>query len=208
MTYKEQNRIIILTYIVGISLNFLLDSLIKGFPTMGSIAGSIKITTLLTAWWLFYFYWGWRLPYLRRLLFHMDFNGTWFGKYESVSAANEIFSGDIAIRIHQSYLAISIISLTEQYQNFSYSEQVKFDEKSNTHGFNYNYSQKENNLFDVAQRNGTSEVVLKNVNGASWLDGTFWTIHGTKGSLRAKKISDKQIDTIAEARETAGAIEL
>lgn len=205
MTYKEQNRIIIMTYVVGISLNILLDSLFQGFPTMGSISGSIKVTTLLTAWWLFYFYWGWRLPYLRRLLFRMNFNGTWFGRYESISSANEKYSGDIAIRIQQSYLTISVISLTENYQNFSYSELIKFDEKSNTHGINYTYSQKENSLFDVAQRNGTSELTLKLINGASWLDGIFWTIHGTKGSIRVKRISDRQIDSFAEALETAKA---
>lgn len=205
MTYKEQNRIIITTYIVGISFNFLLDSLVRGFPSMGSITGSIKITTLLTAWWLFYFYLGWRLPYLRRLLFRMDFNGTWYGRYESISSDNKVYSGNIALRIKQTFLAISIISLTKKYQNFSYSELVKFDEKSDTHGINYTYSQKENNLFDVAQRNGTSELTFKRINGEPWLDGTFWTIHGTKGNLKVKRISDERIDCFAEAQETARA---
>jgi len=203
MTYKEQSRIVILTYLVGILLNLLIDCLTKGLPSMGSIIGSLKTTTVLTGWWSFYFYWGWRIPYLRRILYRMDYNGTWFGSYNSLSASEECGSGEIALRIEQSYLTISIISTTENYDNFSYSELVKYDEKSKTYGISYTYSQRENNLFDVAQRNGTCELALKMMDDHWWLVGTFWTIHGTKGSLSVKRVSGKRIDTFAEAQKIA-----
>lgn len=206
MTYKEQNRIVLLTYVVGIVANLLLDCLIRGLPTAGSVIGSIKTTTVLTAWWGFYFYCGWRLPYLRKILYRMDYNGTWFGTYESISAESDHHTGEIAVRIQQSYLTISIISLTEKYQNYSYSELVKFDEKSKSYGISYTYSQQENNLFDVSRRNGTCEMALKTIDGEPWLDGTFWTIHGTKGTLRVKRVSKERIDTFAEAKKRAGGV--
>ena len=201
---KEKNRIIIFTYLIGIILNYTVTLLI-GLPYVGILVNSIKMTSILTAWWLFYFYYGWRMPYLRKIIFRMDFNGTWFGKYDSISINSEKYSGDIALRINQNYLMISVISFTEKYQNFSYSELVKFNEKSNIYGLNYTYSQKENNLFDIAQRNGTAELTLKNTEEEPILEGHFWTIHGTQGKIRVKRISRRQIDTFDEAIKNAKA---
>ena len=204
MTYKEQNRIILSTYIISIALNYLV-TFVKSIPQTGAIANSIKITTLLTIWWLFYFYYGWKIPVLKAILFRMNFNGTWFGRYESITSSNEKISGDIAIRIKQNFLTISVISMTDKYENFSYSKTVKYDEKSNIHGISYTYSQKENNLFDTAQRNGTTELTLKNINKTQWLEGQFWTIHVSQGTINVKKISGDQMDTFQEAKNTAEA---
>ena len=200
MTYKEQNKIIFASYAVGVAFNFLIATFVKDFPEANTLANSIKTTTILTFWWLFYFKIGWRTSPLKWLLFRMNYNGAWFGTYESISADDKKNSGEIALRIQQDFLTISITSLTLKFQNYSYSELVKFDEKSNIHGINYTYSQQENNLFDISQRNGTSELTLKTINGELWLEGIFWTTHGTKGKISVKKISSNQIDTFIEAK--------
>lgn len=203
MEEKEQYRIVLITYIVGIALTLLIDYAAKSLPSMGSAVGAIKITTVITIWWSFYFYFGWRLPIINRLLYRKDFNGTWFGVYESVSKTDEEFTGEIAIRIHQTWLSIGLISMTERYNNFSYTEITKHDTKTNTFGISYTYSQRENNLFDFAQRNGNAELTLKTIDGNDWLEGPFWTIHGTSGTLKVRKISENQIDTFTEAKAFA-----
>lgn len=207
MEEKEQYRIVLITYVVGIGLTLLVDYAVKSLPSMGSTVGAIKITTVITLWWSFYFYFGWRLPIVNRLLYRKDFNGTWFGTYDSVSKTDEEYTGAISIRIHQTWLSIGLISMTEHYDNFSYTEIAKHDTKSNTFGISYTYSQRENNLFDVAQRNGNAELTLKSINGNDWLEGPFWTIHGTSGTLKVRKISKKQIDTFPEAAALASEAE-
>lgn len=85
---------------------------------------------------------------------------------------------------------------------------MKFDQKSNTYGISYTYSQRENNLFDFAQRNGTAELTLKNIDGQQCLEGVFWTIHGTNGKLNVRRIAKDQIDTFSEAYKLASEGEL
>lgn len=203
MKYKEQQRIIIATYIVGVSLNLLIENIIGNFPHMEALISSLKVSSFITIWWLFYFYYGWKIPILNKILFRINLNGTWFGKYDSINNKKERFEGDIALRIKQNYLTISIKSFTKKYDNFSYSEEVKYEEKSDTHGVVYVYSQKENNILDSAQRNGTSELTLKKEGNHLLLEGMFWTIHGTQGSIKVKKISNEQIDTFNEAIKIA-----
>ena len=203
MDEKEQYRIVILTYFVSTALTLLIDYVARSSPLIDSFTSAIKTTTVITLWWSFYFYFGWRLPYLRRLLYRMNYNGTWFGTYQSVSDSQEQYSGSIALRIRQSWLSISIISMTDKFENFSYSELAKFEQKSNRHGLSYTYSQRENNLFDTAQRNGTAELTLKIIDSQYCLEGAFWTIHGTNGELSVKRITKKQIDTFSEACKLA-----
>lgn len=96
---------------------------------------------------------------------------------------------------------ISIKSFTEKYQNYSYSEKIKFEEKSNSNGVLYFYSQKKNNSLDLNQRNGTAELYLKKYKNTMLLEGEFWTVHGTKGRLKVKRVSNKSVDTFKEAKE-------
>ena len=200
MNYKEQNRIILTSYIVSISANFIIKQFIINVPNLEILFSSLRVTTILTVWWIFYFKYGWRLPVLKWIIFRMDLNGTWFGSYQSIDSRNRKYKGEIGIRVKQDFLSISLKSFTEKFENYSYSEEIKYDEKSDTYGVVYVYSQKENNILDTSHRNGTSELTLKKVDDALYLEGTFWTIHGTKGSISVKRITNKQIDTYKEAK--------
>jgi len=162
----------------------------------------------LSVWWIFYFKYGWKIKHLNKILYRINLNGTWFGDYESSDLNGEkIYKGKIGLRINQSFLNISVESFTEKYSNFSYSEEVKYEEKSNRHGLIYVYSQKDNHDFQLNQRNGTSELVVSNYKNDILLEGEFWTVHGTRGKLRVKRITSKIIDTFSEAKETYESIE-
>lgn len=200
MKYNEQIRIVIVSYIVGILINLVLQRITGSFPGLEALISSIKVVSVLTLWWLFYFKLGWKIPLLNKILYRVNLNGTWFGTYKSLNMSQERFEGEISLRINQDFLTISIISFTEKYQNYSYSEELKYDEKSDTYGIVYVYSQKESNIFDCSQRNGTSEMELKKVDECLFLEGVFWTIHGTHGQINVKRISEKCIDTFAQAK--------
>ena len=203
MRFCEQKRIIFISYLAGILLNLLIEFILGNFLRTEAIISSLKTVSILTGLWWFYFKIGWKLPIIKKLLPRINLNGTWFGEYESQDQKKEVFLGEIAVRIKQNYLDISLNSFTEKYHNYSYSEKVRYDEKSDIHGIVYVYSQKENSILDTAQRNGTSELTLKNINNERWLEGDFWTIHGTKGRIRVKRISKKHIDTFDEAKSAS-----
>ena len=200
MRFGEQNRIVLISYLVGILLNLLIEFIIGNFPGTAAIISSVKTVSILTAWWWFYFKIGWKLPLIKKILPRINLNGTWFGEYESRNEKKKVFSGKIAVRIKQNYLSISLNSFTKKYQNYSYSEELKYNENSGIHGIVYVYSQKENSILDTAQRNGTSELTLKNINNEYWLEGDFWTIHGTQGKISVRRITKKHIDTFCEAK--------
>ncbi len=202
MKNKEQLQIITITYIIGILGSFIINYIKSSSPLLNSVLSSIKISTLLTLWWLFYFKIGWKLPLFRKLLYRINLNGTWFGIYKSKNIkSDKIAKGKIGLRINQDFLNISVNSFTEKYQNFSYSEELNFDEKSNTYGLVYVYSQKENHTLDLNQRNGTTELKVKNYKDTLLLEGEFWTVHGTKGKLIVSRVSENIVDTFSEAKE-------
>jgi len=201
MTYKEQNKIIFISYIVSISASFIITKFITNLSGLEVVISHLNVCTILTLWWLFYFKYGWKIPGINKLiLFRVDLNGTWFGSYQSLDSKNQEAKGEIGIRIKQDFLTISLKSFTEKFNNYSYSEEVKYEEKSETYGVVYVYSQKENNILDISHRNGTSELTLKKIGDALCLEGTFWTVHGTKGDLSVTRITKKQIDTFKETK--------
>ena len=201
MNYQEQNKIIFISYIVSISASFIITKFITNLSELEGVISHLNVPTILTLWWLFYFKYGWRLPGINKLIIsRVDLNGTWFGSYKSLDSKNQETKGEIGIRIKQDFLTISLKSFTEKFNNYSYSEEVKYEEKSDTSGVVYVYSQKENNILDTSQRNGTSELTFKKIGDELYLEGIFWTAHGTKGELSVRRITKKQIDTFKETK--------
>ena len=203
MKFGQLKRIIAISYLVGVLLDLLIEFIIGNFQgneAIISFVEAVSILTILTVWWWFYFKVGWELPVLKKILPRINLNGTWFGEYESHDGKGKVFSGEIAVRIKQDYLSISLNSFTKKYENYSYSEKLKYNEKSDIHGIVYVYSQKEDNNLDTARRDGTSELTLKNIDNEPWLAGYFWTVHGTQGRICVRRISEKHIDTFGEAK--------
>jgi hypothetical protein len=196
MRKLEQLRIVYISYVIGIVFSFILSYFKKiNFEYYGVI-GAIKVSTILSVWWYFYFNIGWKIVGLNQILYKINLNGTWYGTYESVgSNTQKISKGDIVIRIKQNFLETSVISYTEKYNNYSHSEELKYDEKSDINGLIYVYSQKENSPLDLSERNGTAELqILKNEDTYK-LYGEFWTILGTKGKLDLVRVSKKIVDS-------------
>lgn len=204
MKKNEQIKIAIFSYIIGIFGATLLSFIKFKNPLLNSVIGSIKISTVLTIWWSFYFSVGWKCLGKTFFFRRINLNGTWFGTYESVNlVTDDHYNGEIALRIKQDFLNISVLSMTEKYKNYSYSEEIQYDEKTGTYGLVYVYSQKENNILDSNQRNGSCEIRVSQYQDRLLLEGEFWTIHGSKGKLLAERIHTKPIDTFKESKELA-----
>ncbi|MDF2586367.1 MAG: hypothetical protein K0S41_208 [Anaerocolumna sp.] len=204
MDKNTQLKIVTISYIISVVGSFIINYLkIKNIDFHG-VVDAIKVSSILTFWWLFYFKIGWKIPILKKVLFRINLEGTWFGTYESCSIKENItYSGEIALRIKQDFLNVSIISFTDKFKNYSYSEELKYEEKSNMHELVYVYSQKENSISDRNSRNGASELklILNNTNNTQKLEGDFWTSVGSRGVLKVTKISKKVVSSFEEAKK-------
>lgn len=195
---------VFITYLLGIAASFCLNFIKVENPLWAGAIDSIKITTVLSIFWSAFFAKLWRIPGFNKIFHRIDLNGTWFGSYESTNiSSEEVFTGDIAIRISQDFLNIHITSFTEKYKNFSYSEELRYDEKSESYGLVYTYSQKESNIHELSQRNGTSDLLVLLGEGKLRIEGEFWTVFGTRGTLRLRKITKAKLNSFSEAQNLA-----
>jgi hypothetical protein len=193
---EEQRKIVFISYVISVAGAVALDYLKVSSLNINGLLSAIKVSSVLTIWWIFYFKIGWKMPILSRILYRINLNGTWYGTYKSVSAGeHDINVGNIVLRINQDFLNISIISFTDKYKNYSYSEELKYEEKSNTHGLIYVYSQREDSPLDLNARNGTSELRVLKHNDTYKLEGEFWTILGSKGKLEVIRVSNDIVDS-------------
>lgn len=202
MEKNEQIRIVKISYGVGIVVSFFISFIKSTFVDNYGIISAIKVSLILTLWWMFYFEIGWKIPLLNKILYRIDLNGTWYGEYKSTSLNDgKVYKGPMVIRIKQNFLKINVTSFTEKYNNYSYSENLKYDGSAGRHSLIYVYSQSDNNPFDLAQRNGTSELILVDSNNKYKLEGGFWTILGSKGKLKLTRVSKKIVNSFEDGKE-------
>ncbi|AEY65607.1 hypothetical protein [Clostridium sp. BNL1100] len=201
MNSKAQSRIVSLSYLISVIGSFGLNYLKVNNIDFYGLVSAVKVSSILTIWWLFYFKVGWKIPVLNKVLYRINLRGTWYGKYRSISPESQVpYTGNIVLRINQDFLNLSIISYTRNYKNYSYSEELRYEEKSNTHGLVYVYSQKENNPLDLNERNGTSDLKVIKYEDTYKLEGEFWTILGSKGKLEVVKVSSKIVDSYKDGQ--------
>lgn len=167
--------------------------------------GFLKIPSLISIislFWLFYISLGWKWPLIKHIVYQENMNGTWLGEYSSKDfTTDKIYNGEIAIVIRQSFLRIDVKSFTINYINYSFGESLKYDSKSDSTQLIYLYSQSAYNPTDDKVRKGTSELTLQyDING-NQLFGSFWTNHGSKGTLSLKKVKSKHAKSFLEAKE-------
>jgi len=196
------NRILYITLILAVVGVFIL----KLFHiNILAKEGLIKIPSLLSVivlFWGFYFSMGWKLPILKYLVYKENLNGTWLGYYSSKNfTSNDVFQGEIAVVIRQSFLSLNVKSFTDKYINYSFGEVLKYDSKSDTHQLIYLYSQSQFNPTDDNIRKGTSELKLYCNIKSKELFGDFWTNHNSKGDLKLTKITKKYSKSFLEAKK-------
>ena len=202
MNKQEQLKIVWISYVISVAISFILNYLKFNIINADSIFSAIKVSSILTIWWGFYFNIGWKIEPLNKILYRIHLNGTWYGTYKSVDPKTKnIYEGEIIVRIKQSFLTLSVTSYTEKYKNYSHSEVLKYDEKSETYGLVYVYSQKENDPLDLNARNGTSELTVTYDNNDYELSGEFWTILGSRGKMNLTRISGKTVNSFIMGKE-------
>lgn len=202
MEKSEQIKIVKISYVVGIIVSFFISFIKSRVIDTYGIISAIKVSFILTLWWTFYFEVGWKLPLLNKILYRINLNGTWYGQYKSTSVSDgKVYKGAMVIRIKQNFLKINVTSFTNKYNNYSYSENLKYDENAERYSLIYVYSQSEKNASDLAQRNGTSNLMVVDSKDKCKLEGGFWTILGSNGRLELTRVSRKIVNSFEDGKE-------
>lgn len=202
MEKSEQIKIVKISYIVGIIVSFFISFIKSRVIDTYGIISAIKVSVILTLWWTFYFEVGWKLPLLNKILYRINLNGTWYGQYKSTSVSDrKVYKGAMVIRIKQNFLKINVTSFTNKYNNYSYSENLKYDKDAERYSLIYVYSQSEKNASDLAQRNGTSNLMVVDGKDKCKLEGGFWTIVGSNGRLELTRVSREIANSFEDGKE-------
>lgn len=215
MTKEEIQRISFITLFICILYLIFILFLGNNLLTISGVKSAFSVSILISAWWVFYFNWGWKIPGLKLILKKENLNGTWCGKYESRSIKNnnQKYNGDIFLVIKQNYLSLNIISIAKNTKSRSYSESLRIKNKNSN--LVYVYAQIEDENLQESVRKGVSELehIIINANGIKdikakeILDGKFYTNAGTIGNLKFERVTKKHFEdyeTISEFIKNGG----
>lgn len=153
--------------------------------------------------WYVYFTWAWRWPYVRKIIFRPDLNGSWIGEFRSDwkdACGNGIPPGPFILVVRQSFFAISIRAYTQKQKTLSYVESLVLDGERGTKLLAYLYSEKRAACVEHGARQGAADLELVEESGRRILEGDFWTHSGTTGFVRVVQASaDLYIESFEQA---------
>ena len=172
------------TFIVATKADVVSYSSLKA---LNAIAGAVSLL------WLIYFKWAWRKPYIRKIIFRPDLNGTWLGQFRSDwtnSNGDGVHPGDFILVIRQNFFTISIRAYTEKMKTESYGESLVLNAKGESKMIAYLYTEKRTSNTPHGTRQGAAELELIESNNERLLEGDFWTHNKTTGYVRVKHINN------------------
>jgi len=171
---------------------FVGDSPLVSYASLKALNATAASIAVL---WAMYFAWAWRWPYVRKLIFRPDLNGSWIGEFRSDwrdSSGNGIPPGPFVLVIRQSFFTISIRAYTQKLKTISYVESLVLDGERGTKLLAYLYSEKRAGSGEFGARQGAADLELVEEPDRRVLEGDFWTHSGTTGFVRVAQASENQ----------------
>ncbi len=150
--------------------------------------------TITATFWAGYFRWLWKYPYIKKILYRPNVNGTWIGEFES-NWKNQ--NGEtnppakFVLVVRQHWFSTSIRAFTERQKTESYVETLLFDQKKGLKILAYLFSEKASGIDSTTLRQGAAELELAENACSTFLEGHFWTRAGTEGYVKVKIVDRK-----------------
>ncbi len=199
MNEKEIQNFIIITVVLSIIIwTFSIVSSSTNFLSLETSQSFSVTIKSVTAFWFFYFQWGWKIPVLEKIFGRPNLNGTWIGTYKSEDKNNK-HSGNIVLTIRQSFLFIHFISLTNNFVSYSYGESLLNNKNEGIKQVNYFYSQKRLKPDEESIPQGACELSFLGKEKDKILCGNFWTNRPSTGFLELKFASRHRVESYQEA---------
>jgi len=174
--------------LVGASLIELgLGASLSPSSVMHAASGSLSVTTVL--FWAFC-RWAWRFGPFPKLLRRPVIRGVWIGHLSSDYGRTETeqpLRKPIVFVVRQTYLTLSIQSLTDKQVGESKVEALLRNERTETIRLAYVFELKNEYAGTRNLVNGAGDLQLLSNNAV--LHGAYWTSSPTHGTLRLRRVS-------------------
>jgi len=195
MNEVHLKKITAITLILGVIV-WLILYFSQGFEpiSFSSLKSLFSGFTVIGLFWALYFRWAWKWPYMRKILYKPNINGTWLGHFKSNwrdDNGNLQPQKKFVLVIRQTWLTISVKAFTEIQKTNSHIESLIFDDSNGTKILAYLCSEKDNTSGGDL-RKGAAELDLTEGDDLKIFEGNFWTLAGTKGFVRVSCASSKE----------------
>ena len=173
--------------------------LVSGTPVDVSTAFRALTTgvTLTTFFWTAYFKWLWKWPWINKVLYRPNMNGTWGGWLHSDwrdEYGREVAPKEFFIVIRQNFLQMSLTTFTNNFIGISYSENLILDEEKGVRRLIYLYKKDTSDFGSQKRNEGACELRVIEADPVR-MEGVYWSNIKTNGTIKVHKISDAYIDS-------------
>ncbi|OBQ55187.1 Cap15 family cyclic dinucleotide receptor domain-containing protein [Halodesulfovibrio spirochaetisodalis] len=179
MTSDEVKKVVFLSSCFCIVSTLIIYFLNGQKLTLDTLKNLSSVLSVVSVFWAMYFAFGWKLPYVKKILPKTNLNGTWIGEYKANSEGKE-YEGKIGLAIRQKFFSIKITSFTIRFQNYSYLERVVNENENGVLQLDYVYTQDENDDVEERVRKGVTEIKLV---APDKMSGYFWTNANSNGRI-------------------------
>ncbi len=166
-----------------------------GVFSVDSLKALFSGISLTLMFWTLYFKAGWRWPYLRKIMFKPDLNGTWIGRFSSDwkdTDGNAREPAKFVLVVRQTWFSLSIQAFTELQTTSSKVEKFIYDKNIGLKLLAYMFNEEDKD-FENSIRKGAAQLSLSEFADRKRLSGHFWTYAGTKGTLEVKLMDSKMV---------------
>ncbi|NKE68615.1 hypothetical protein RAMLITH_22600 [Ramlibacter sp. RBP-2] len=134
--------------------------------------------------------WAWKLPWVAQVMGRSIVHGVWAGRLKSDFQRDGAGGVDVAIvfLIRQTYLTLSIRSLTRSMRGSSTLETLIRNEKTQETKVSYVF--RLDQPWKPGGKSGAGAGELELESGESVLRGVYWTDSPTHGTLRLQRVSE------------------
>ncbi len=159
-------------------------------------------TTIVTSFWLLYFWLLWRIPLLNLIIYRPYIGGVWIGHGDSdyKENGNIVPQFKIALIIKQSFLKTKITGCSQTFHSNSYVESFVYKPEDPNKSLVYLYRSKRSTSTKIDGRSGASELQVF-LGSEKVLKGDFWTQGGSTGFVkvyRKKKGMFEKIESFGD----------
>jgi hypothetical protein len=202
---SQSNRVRITVYVVSAAWSLVLFIAGVQLPHVwAKVLGTLPL--LVVVGFAAFDNWVWQAEPVRRLTHRPQLNGTWVGSLTSLhddDDGHEVAHDPIpiALVIHQSFLAISVLLISEESQSRSISSVLQVS-PPNTFTLYYHYDNLPGLLVRdrSARHAGSARLEVSGVSPES-LTGEYWTDRRSRGTFSLRKIGKKKCGSWADVQQ-------
>ncbi len=202
MKKNELKLIVTISVILAVTIAFIyLWVLSIPVDTKNVLKGMSFGLSTTTTFWLFYFYWGWKIYPFSFIFYRPNLNGTWSGQLYSDwkdDHGDTTPAKEFHIVIRQSFYRIHFTTFTDSFVGTSYAETFRLDKDEGLKNIAYLFIKDTSQASNSSIHEGATELRLIESNPRI-LEGKYFSSQKTNGEIKVNFIAKNHVDSFQDA---------